>query len=264
MKKVILITGASSGLGQAIANYLHQQGHIVYGTSRKAYQSSWNSLVMDVCNEESVIAGVQHIISKENRLDVLINNAGLGIAGALEETLLNDVNLVFNTNVQGVIRTSKAVLPQMRKQQSGHIINISSVAAEMGLPYRAIYSASKAAVDKITEALRMEVRKFNIQVCSVQPADISTPIGDHRVMAPAVAGSVYQESFQRTMDHVNEGVKNGVPPESIAPLIEKIISSKKVKRFYLTGKTSQTISVYLKKWLPTSWFENIIMRYYQV
>jgi len=264
MKKVILITGASSGLGQAIANYLHQQGHTVYGTSRKSIQANWNSLVMDVCNEQSVTTGVQQIISNEQRIDVLINNAGLGIAGALEETLLTDVSLVFNTNVQGVVATSKAVLPYMRKQQSGHIINISSVASEMGLPYRAIYSASKAAVDKITEALRMEVSKYNIQVCSVQPADINTPIGDHRVMAPAVLGSVYQESFQRTMNHINEGVKNGVAPESIAPLIEKIIFSKKVKRAYLSGKPMQTISVHLKKWLPNTWFEGIIKKYYEV
>ncbi|RZL98081.1 MAG: SDR family oxidoreductase, partial [Pedobacter sp.] len=159
MSKVVLITGASTGLGESIATYLARRGFIVYGTSRQAglTNESIHMLAMDVIDPQSIQQVVDQILQQEGRLDVLINNAGLGIAGPVELLSLTDVERVFDTNVFGVIRMVQSALPIMRQQRSGLIINISSIAAEAGLPYRGAYSASKAAVERLTEALRLEL-----------------------------------------------------------------------------------------------------------
>ena len=178
MSEVVLITGASSGLGQTLATLMAQKGYKVYGTSRRAAPADlpYSMVKMDVGDPDSVHAAVKTIIDQEGRLDLLINNAGIGIGAPIETVQLENVKRLFETNTFGLIRVCQAVLPHMRKAGKGKIINISSIAAAFGLPYRGIYSATKASADMITEALRMETKDFGIQLCSVQPGDFKTNI----------------------------------------------------------------------------------------
>lgn len=266
MSKVILITGASTGLGEHIASYLVKQGYIVYGTSRSIEQLTkpFRTLNMDVCSETSIQAAVQRILTEQGRLDVLINNAGLGIAAPVESLSIADVQRVFDTNVIGVIRTIQAVLPGMRGQRSGLIINISSIAAEAGLPYRGAYSASKAAVDRLTEALRLELTPFGIQACYVQPGGTRTDINKNRLKVSLPADSVYKKTFDRTYELIDESVSQGIEPDVFGPLIEKIIQSPQVARAYRVGKPLEKFSVLLKRLLPTGVYERMIRNHYEM
>lgn len=266
MSKVILITGASSGLGEFLANYLAQKGHKVYGTSRSIKQEGYlfTALPMDVCDNNSVENVINQILEKENKLDVLINNAGLGLATPFEHTGMAEIDRLFDTNVKGVIRVCQAVLPAMRKQGFGKIIQISSIASEFGLPYRGLYCASKAAVERFTEALRMEVGKYGIQACLVQPGGIQTDINKNRMMSPIPTDSVYKESFERCLTIVNASVSKGYSLEPFGPALEQIIQADKIKRVYRIGKLTEKISVILKRLLPASWFEGILLGHYKI
>lgn len=266
MSKVIIVTGASSGLGLSIANFLHKKGHIVYGTSRSIKQEdvSFKTLELDVCKDESVKNAIELIIKEQGRIDVVINNAGLGIAGAAEHLSLPDVTKVFETNFLGVLRVCQEVLPFMRNQKAGLIINISSIGSEMGLPYRGAYSASKAALDRLTEAMRIELKNFGVQVCILQPGGIKTDINKNRVTSPMPHDSPYKESFNRTYQIINESVSLGLDTEFFGPFIEKIIHTKKVKRTYRIGKPAEKFSIFIKKVFPASVFERIIENHYKI
>jgi NAD(P)-dependent dehydrogenase (short-subunit alcohol dehydrogenase family) len=266
MPKIVLITGASSGLGAAIAGYLSTKGYIVYGASRSLPQGqpAFRPIVMDVCDEKSVQQAVDLILREQGRIDVLINNAGLGIAGPVEHLLLTDVKRVFDTNVFGMLRACQAVLPSMRNKQSGLIINISSIGSETGLPYRGAYSASKAALDRLTEALRMELAPFGINACYLQPGGIMTDINKNRVTTPLPADSAYKESFERCYAIVNASVSQGLDTAVFGPVVEKIILAKKVKRCYRVGKPMEKLSVFLKAALAGKTYENLVSKHYQV
>ncbi|MFN3402548.1 MAG: SDR family oxidoreductase [Cytophagaceae bacterium] len=265
-KKIVLITGASSGLGFTIANYLHGKGYTVYGTSRKITSEgkSFNTIPMDVCDPVSIQNCVSQIMQNEGKIDVLINNAGIGIAGPLEHFSMEDVGKVFDTNVFGVLKVCKAVLPHMRKAGAGKIINISSIGSELGLPYRAAYSASKAAMDRLSEAMRLEVKKYGIQICTVQPGGVNTDINTNRILTEVPENSPYKSSFERTYSIINESVRKGLDPEVFGPFIEKLINAKKIKRNYRVGKATEKLSVFLKKILPQSVFDNIISKHYKI
>jgi short-subunit dehydrogenase len=168
--KVILITGSSSGIGKASAEYLAQQGHIVFGTSR--YPGSYPK--PDSYTVDSIQTAVDQIVEDKGRIDVLINNAGFGIAGAMENTSIGKAKEQFETNFFGTVRLIKSVLPIMRKQDSGLIINISSIGGLIGLPYQSMYSASKFAIEGLTESLYKELRSSNIKIVLVEPGDFKT------------------------------------------------------------------------------------------
>jgi NAD(P)-dependent dehydrogenase (short-subunit alcohol dehydrogenase family) len=265
MNKVVLVTGASSGLGEALASLLAQkEGYIVYGTSRKPHaETRFQLLEMDVQQAASVQAAVAQILAEQGKIDVLINNAGVGIAGPLELMSIDSIQAAFDTNVLGMIRTTQSVLPHMRKTQGGKIINISSLAAEVALPYRAVYAASKAAVGRITEALRLEVGRFGIQVCAIQCGDIQTPISSHRVMEYAENEPAYREVFARVAQNMNEGVSKGSTAEFMANEIIKIMEKPQLAKLYPVGKFYQKLSLILKRLLPGAWFERIIKGYTQ-
>ncbi|MDB5232728.1 MAG: oxidoreductase [Chitinophagaceae bacterium] len=266
MAKTILITGASTGLGETIGNYLSKKGHTVYGTSRtiEGQARPFHTLNMDVGNKESIDKAVQQIIAAHGRIDVLINNAGLGIASPIETVSIEDLQNVFDTNVTGIVRTCQSVLPHMREKKSGLIINISSIAAETGLPYRGIYSATKAAVERITEAMRIELAPFNIHICSVQPGGTKTDINKNRLKVTLPEDNVYKENFERTYELINKSVSNGLEPEIFAVLIDQIINSSKVKACYRVGKPVEKISVLLKKFLPATMYENMVKNHYKI
>ena len=266
MAKTVLITGASSGLGQGIAKYLAGRGYRVYGTSRKQHpdENAVKMLAMDVNDIASVKEAINKVVAETGRIDVLLNNAGLGLAGVAEHLLEEDLQKVFQTNVFGLLKVCQEVLPVMRKQKEGLIINISSIGSEMGLPYRGGYSASKAAVDRLTEAMRMEVKQFGIKACIVQPGDIKSNINANRVTSPVPDGSPYKEKFDVAHRGMNEGVSEGMEPAAFGPVIEKIINTKNPGVYYRVGKSTEKLSVLVKKILPGKRFEKILMKHFDL
>lgn len=267
MNKVVLITGASSGIGKAIGEFLHQKGFVVYGTSRnpeKVANAVFPLIALEVRNQDSIQAAVAKVISISGRLDILINNAGVGITGPLEEIPLAEIKANFDTNFFGPIAVMQAVLPQMRAQQSGLIINISSIAGYMGLPYRSIYSASKGALSIVTEALRMEVKSFGIQITDVAPGDFATNIAAGRYHAPVVKDSAYEKPYGVTLKMMDEHVDSGSNPTEMAQAIYAIIQNSNPKVHYRVGLFLQKFSIVLKKILPDKVYEKMLMNHYKL
>lgn len=267
MNKVVLITGASSGIGKAIGEFLHHKGFVVYGTSRnpdKITNSVFPLIALDVRNSESIQAAFVNVIAISGRLDVLINNAGVGITGPLEEIPLSEIKANFDTNFFGPIAVMQAVLPQMREQQSGLIINISSIAGYMGLPYRSIYSASKGALSIITEALRMEVKSFGIQITDVAPGDFATNIAAGRFHAPVIKDSAYEKPYAATLQMMDDHVYSGSNPIEMAQAIYAIIQNSNPKVHYRVGFFLQKFSIILKKILPDKVYEKMLMNHYKL
>jgi NAD(P)-dependent dehydrogenase (short-subunit alcohol dehydrogenase family) len=267
MNKVVLITGGSSGLGKAIGTFLFHKGFTVYGTSRnpeKITNSVFPLLALDVRNAESIQLAVAKVISISDRIDVVINNAGVGITGPIEEIPTNEMRNNFETNFFGPIEVIKAVLPQMRKQKSGLIINITSIAGYMGLPYRGIYSASKGALEIATEALSMEVKSFGIQITNVAPGDFATNIASGRYHAPLIIGSAYETPYGNTLNQMDEHVDSGNNPDVMAMAIYDIINSKNPKLHYKVGAFMQKFSIVLKRILPDRIYEKMLMNHYKL
>ncbi len=267
MSKVVLITGGSSGIGKSIGEFLHQKGFVVYGTSRNpenVLNSVFPLVALDVRNTESIQAAVAKIIATTGRLDVVINNAGVGITGPLEEIPTAEIKNNFETNFFGPIEVMKAVLPQMREQKSGLIINVTSIAAYMGLPYRSVYSASKGALELITEALRMEVKSFGIQITNVAPGDFATNIASGRFHAPLLKGSAYEVPYGNTLKMMDEHVDSGSNPNEMAEAVYAIIEDKNPKIHYKVGVFMQKFSIVLKRLLPDKVYEKMLMNHYKL
>lgn len=267
MSKVVFITGASSGIGKAIGEYLKDKGYIVYGTSRnpkKNDKTKINLLALDVRDVISINEAIQYVINKEGKIDVLINNAGVGITGALEEIPTEEIRNNFETNFFGPIEVMKAVLPHMRKEKNGLIINVTSIAAYMGLPFRSIYSASKGALELLTEAMSMEVKAFGIKVVNIAPGDFATNIAAGRYHAPLIEDSAYNETYGMTLKMMNDHVNLGSNPAEMARAIERIILSEKPKIHYKVGAFMQKFSIVLKRVLPDRVYEKLLMNHYKL
>ena len=267
MSKVVLITGGSSGIGKSIGEFLCQKGFTVFGTSRnpeRITESRFPLLTMDVRNTESIQKAVSHIIGATGRIDVLINNAGVGITGPLEEIPTAELKNNFETNFFGPIEVIKACLPQMRAQQSGLIINITSIAGYMGLPFRGVYSASKGALELVTEAISMEVKHFGISLVNVAPGDFATNIAAGRYHAPVIPGSAYEQSYGNTLRQMDEHVDSGSNPEEMAKAIYDIINEKHPKLHYKIGFFMQKFSIVLKRILPDRIYESMLMNHYKL
>lgn len=267
MSKVVLITGGSSGIGKSIGEFLHQKGFVVYGTSRnpeKVLNSVFPLVALDVRNSDSIKTAVSKIIETSGRLDIVINNAGVGITGPLEEIPTEEIRNNFETNFFGPIEVMKAVLPQMRKQNSGLIINITSIAGYMGLPYRSVYSASKGALELITEALRMEVKAFGVEITNVAPGDFATNIAAGRYHAPVIKNSAYEKVYGDVLATMNDHVDAGSNPNEMAEAVYKIIQTKKPNVHYKVGAFMQKFSIVLKRALPDKMYEKILMNHYKL
>jgi NAD(P)-dependent dehydrogenase (short-subunit alcohol dehydrogenase family) len=267
MNKVVLITGGSSGIGKSIGEFLHHKGFVVYGTSRnpeRILNSIFPLVTLDVRNSDTIHKAVAKIIAISGRLDIVINNAGVGITGPIEEIPTSEIKNNFETNLFGPIEVMKAVLPQMRSQKSGLIINITSIAGYMGLPYRGIYSASKGALELITEALRMEVKSFGIQVTNVAPGDFATNIASGRFHAPLIKDSAYEIPYGNTLQLMNEHVDSGGNPNEMAEAVYKIIQNPSPRIHYKVGAFMQKISIVLKRILPDKVYEKMLMNHYKL
>ena len=239
---VILITGTSSGIGKACFDHLTKRGYIVFGTSRKVRlpgkdDEVQNILHIDVTDDKSIKKAIDYITGNYNKINVLVNNAGIAIAGSLEYTSLEEAKSQLETNFWGPVRLCKAVIPIMREQKFGMIINISSLAGIVALPFQAYYCASKYALEGMTEALRIELKPYNIHVSLIEPGDIQTDITKNRLIATnAKRDSVYQETFNKALNVIENREKRGDVPLKVARLLEKIITSNKPKLRYPIGK----------------------------
>ncbi|MCL2487786.1 MAG: SDR family oxidoreductase [Oscillospiraceae bacterium] len=237
MPRVVLITGASSGLGKAIAEAFAGKGDTVYGTSRGQFEHPlFHTLTLDVDDTGSCQAAVGEVIRREGRLDVLVNNAGFGIGGALELTGDDEMLAQFQTNFFGALRMSRAVLPVMRQQGRGRIIQISSAAAAIPIPFQALYAASKAALECASQALAMEVKPFHIKVSCVQFGDMKTGFtGSRRMVAGCEGDSVYREKSDRSVARMEKDEQNGPTPEKAAKLVLKVAGKRRPKALYTKG-----------------------------
>jgi short-subunit dehydrogenase len=269
---VVLITGASSGIGEACAALLMNAGYKVYGTSRKPPATNQEisgknggfirMIQLDVCNEDSVKQAVDYVVAKEGTIDILINNAGFGLAGSIEETNPAEAYNEFNTNFFGVHRVSRLVIPIMRRQKKGLIINIGSVAGYITIPFQAMYSATKFALEAFTEALRIELRPFGIKAALVEPGDIKTNFTHNQVMAAAAKlTDTYGERFFRSIEYMAASEQNGPGPQMVAKAVFKLTNKKHPPVRVIVGFIYNLFAV-LKRLLPARVTEFIVARVY--
>lgn len=256
-QKVVLVTGASSGIGQATAELLAAHGFTVFGTSRTPIQDkrSYTWLPLDVRSDASVQAAVQSLLAQAGRIDVLVNNAGYVQFGAIEESNVADAQAQFDTNLFGVIRMVKAVLPVMRQQGSGHIINVSSIVGHIAAPYGGLYSASKFALEGLSESLSAEVRQFGVSVSLVEPSYVNTPIV---AQLPTSLIADYTSGRQIAQNSFATNARNGLEPGAVARVILRAATSRPRLR-YPVGLDGN-IALLLQRLLPDSAFEALKRR----
>jgi len=266
MPQVVLVTGASSGLGLAMARHLSDRGYRVYGTSRNpaSAASGWSLIQLDITRDDSVVKAIHHILEREGRLDVLINNAGMGIAGPVETCTDEEILSQFDINFFGVARMCRAVIPAMRTARKGKIINISSIGGLMGLPYQGFYSTTKFALEGYSEALAMEVKPFGIQVSVINPGDFATGFtAARRVVLPS-GNNPYRSSFEKTLSRIEQDENQGADPKKLALLVDRIIRTKRPKFRYLAGRFDQRLMARLKPLLPPSLSKWILINHYNL
>jgi NAD(P)-dependent dehydrogenase (short-subunit alcohol dehydrogenase family) len=270
--RVALVVGASSGMGKACAEFLHARGYYVYGTSRKAvypadasYRREDGFLVLiplDVTDEESVQRAVQFVLAQEGQINILLNCAGYGLGGAVEDISRQEARDIFETNLFGMISCCQQVLPAMRAQGSGLIVNISSVAGFISLPFQSMYSASKYAVEAMTEALRMEVKPFGIKVSLLDPGDVNTGFTAARRTAKAAATNpVYRERHQKAVDEMIRSETSGPGPEVVVREFARILDSNNPPVRRVVG-LQYKVGALLKRLLPASVVERIVEKMY--
>jgi NAD(P)-dependent dehydrogenase (short-subunit alcohol dehydrogenase family) len=244
-QRVVLVTGASSGVGQSTARLLSQRGYRVFGTSRNpggAGDTPELTMVpLDVRSDDSVAACLRTVSGLTDRLDILVNNAGYELAGALEELSLDEAKAQFETNFFGVVRMVKAVLPLMRRQKHGQIINVSSLAGLSPIPFMGIYSASKFALDGYTEALRLEVKPFNIRVSQIEPGFLRTSMMNNRQEAAGPIAA-YDPWRKRAYDAIRAFEEKGPGPELVADTVLRIAGSKRPRLRYVVGQQAKLVT----------------------
>lgn len=266
MKKVVLITGASSGIGKASVKFLLDKGFIVYGAARRVDKMAELSamgaklIAMDVSNDPSMVEGVTQIIAQEGRIDVLINNAGYGSYGALEDVPIQEAKYQFEVNVFGLARLTQLVLPHMRKQRSGRIINISSIGGSIGEPHGAWYHATKFAVEGLSDSLRMELKQFGIDVVVIKPGAILTEWnGIARDNLMKVSGhTAYQELAKKHVRMLANADQNGSKPEVVGRTIARAAAARKPRTRYATGNGASLI-LFLRSVLSDRMFDRLML-----
>jgi NAD(P)-dependent dehydrogenase (short-subunit alcohol dehydrogenase family) len=261
-QKVVLITGASSGVGQSTARLFSQRGYRVFGTSRNPASAETmpavEMLPLDVRADDSARACVEAVSSRGGRLDVLINNAGYELAGAVEELTQDEAKAQFETNFFGVVRMVDAVLPLMRRQKRGHIVNVSSLAGISSIPFLGIYCASKFALEGYTEALRYEVKPFNIHVSMTEAGFLKTPMMNHRQVATNRMPD-YDPWRERALNAIRASEEKAPGPDLVAETLLEIISSDRPRLRHLIGPQAKSIAR-LRRFLPAGLFEQGVRR----
>ncbi len=263
VSRVALVTGASSGFGQAAAALLAAQGFLVFGTSRTPAPSgsaSYELLTLDVRSDLSVQACIETVLHRAGRIDLLVNNAGYALGGALEENTASSAYAQFDTNVFGALRLINAVLPIMRRQGGGQIISVSSLLGIVALPYLSLYSSSKYALEGMMEGLRSEVRPFNIAVSLVEPTFFKT---NFVVQAPARPLADYAPFRESVLQYVSSAVEHGPDPEGVARAILRVATTPRPRLRYRVGPRANLL-VGLRQLLPASLFEGVYRRVFHL
>ena len=268
MGKVILITGASSGIGKDTALNLIKEGHIVYGAARRIskmkdiVEAGGYSIKMDILNNEDVDKAIDQVIKEQNRIDVLVNNAGYGLWGAVETISIDEAKRQFDVNIFGLAYLTKKVIPIMRNQKSGKIINMSSMGGKVYTPFGAWYHATKYALEGWSDCLRIELKSFGINVILIEPGVIKTEFQD--VMMDSTVersiGTPYEKKLKALEKATQEMYARGIgsPPSVITKLIIKAINSPNPKRRYVGGLFAKPM-LFIKKWFGDKMYEKAIM-----
>lgn len=266
MKKVALITGASSGIGKETAKLLIKNDYVVYGAARRTDKmndlksADMHLLSMDVTDDASMLNGINEIIKNEGKIDVLVNNAGYGSYGALEDVPISEAKYQFEVNIFGLARLTQLVLPHMRKQLSGKIINISSIGGKIGEPHGAWYHATKFAVEGLSDSLRMELKQFNIDVVIIEPGAILTEwntIARENLMKIS-GNTAYKNLVQKHFNMLANADKRGSQPIVVAKTITKAILSNRPKTRYATGGGAKLILL-LRSILSDRLFDKLML-----
>ncbi|MDX1614695.1 MAG: SDR family oxidoreductase [Candidatus Promineifilaceae bacterium] len=249
---VVLITGASAGIGRACATLLLERGYKVYGTSRSPEAVSpppCHLVTMAADDPASVAAAVEQVLAQSGRIDALINNVGFSLTGPLEEIPLASAKQMFAVNYWSAVQLSQQVLPAMRARGTGAIVNISSVAADMPLPFQGHYSASKAALSAFTAALRMEVGHSGVRVTVVEAGNVQTDSRANRQVVHA-PDSDYRSVVQRALKAINREERDGIPADRVARLVARILASDNPRPRYVIGHRLEGLAPWLKALLP--------------
>ncbi|MDY8136029.1 oxidoreductase [Aquimarina sp. 2201CG5-10] len=267
MKKIVLITGASSGIGKKTAKLLLEKGFTVYGSARRTEkmkdieQLGVKLLAMDVTKEDSMLQGMQTLINQEGRIDILINNAGYGSYGALEDVPMEEAKYQFEVNVFGLARLTQLALPHMRKQKAGKIINISSIGGRFGEPHGSWYHATKFAVEGLSDSIRMELKQFGIDVVVIQPGAIKTEWNKiaRENLVKVSGNTAYSELVHKHSRFLKEADdKFGSEPTVIANVITKAIDAKKPKTRYVAGGGAK-IFTFMHKLLTDKMLDKVLL-----
>jgi short-subunit dehydrogenase len=258
-QRVALVTGASSGIGEAVSKQLMAAGYTVYGTSRRGAAVATRAfplLALDVTDDASVHAAISELDRREGRIDLLVNNAGIGITGAAEESSIEQVQALFDTNFHGVVRVTNAVLPRMREQRSGRILNVGSGLGLIPSPFSAYYSATKHALEGYSESLDHEVRGFGIRVAVIEPGatrtsfESSTSVADRQLAAYDVLRANYLAAYERAMAEADT-------PESVAQTIVQAANARSPLLRYPSGKSARQ-GAFARRFLPRSVFDKVL------
>jgi NAD(P)-dependent dehydrogenase (short-subunit alcohol dehydrogenase family) len=259
---VALVTGASGGIGEACASELEEAGYLVFGTSRVPREGvepgGTRMLRLDVREDNSVADCVSTVMSLAGRIDVLVNNAGVAIAGALEETSIDEFKNVMDTNLFGAVRMMRAVLPIMREQRSGRIVNIGSVTAFLPMPYSAAYCASKHAMRGLSESVDHEVREFGIRVIVIEPGFIRTDIVRHSPTATPI--EAYASTREMAAATFERRLSEGEDPAVVARSVVEAVTADNPDGRYLPDGFSRVVSM-ARGFLPSSLFDGALRRY---
>lgn len=253
----VLITGASAGIGLACADLLHQRGWKVFGASRRGSSpGGWSALTMDVDLDGSVNAGVDSITRAEGRLGAVVACAGWGLAGAVEDTPIDQAKAQFETNFWGVVRVVQAALPVMRRQGGGRIVVVGSIGGIIGIPFQTYYSASKFALEGFAESVAYEVGPFSIDVTIVEPGNVKTDFTASRRMAePAAGQSAYVDSMTKAVGKMMHDETNGVPPADVAVAVAKVLTARRPPRRVSVGSLDERVGPLAKRLMPYALFE---------
>lgn len=262
----VLVTGASSGIGYATAAYFLAQGWTVFGMSRSGITPDGvHPLKADITQPEAVQTALQYLLAHTHRLDAVVNAAGIGGAGALENFPLPEIQKIMDTNFYGSLHVLQATLPVMRAQGRGIFVVISSIAGLMGIPFHGTYCASKFAVEGLVESLRLELTGSGVHAVSICPGDTATPIIGHQYRAPeADVPAFYRTNFKKADDAMRNSVAVGISPDQVAATVFKVVSLPAPTVRYTVGDWLQRAAPTIKNWLPTRWFEAIMRKYYQM
>ncbi len=272
MSKIVLVTGATSGMGKSVIEKLHAKGYGCYGTAfglspelrTESYLASlpYRLLDCDITDDASVAGFVEGILNEAGRVDVLVNCAGFGFGGGVEDSTVDEAKMQFEVNFFGTHRITRAVMAAMRRQGGGRILTVSSLASVFTVPFQAFYSASKAALDVMMSAVRMEGASFGISACTVNPGDVRSGFTANRKQAAACCpGSPYYDLSMRSVDRMKKDEMAGMAPGVVADLLCRLVEVRRLKpRYFIEPKYK--FLVFLRRLLPEGVVEKLVMGIY--